>query len=330
MGRDLLDHWNTVRWEAEEAEEDDTLPAGQVPAPLRETFRRVVREKRELTAKLHVKNGAWSVVMTPLAAGDAVRGAVAVIRDVTEEFRIEKMRTDFVANVSHEIRTPLSMLQGYSEALLDDMAATPEERREMVQVIHEESQRMGRLVQDLLDLAKMEAGHLDLVLRRVDVSQLLQRIHRKYAAMAKERGIALEWTAEERLVLEQADDDRMEQVLANLLSNAIRHTPAGKAIRLSARRVAAAKGDLVELEVADEGSGIPAEDLPYIFERFYKADKARTRNGGGTGLGLAIARHLVEAHGGEIRVRSELGKGTTFTVRLPVHPAKSRRPEAGR
>lgn len=326
-GRDLLDHWNSVRWEAEEAEEDDGLATGQVPAPLRDTFRRVLREKRELTAKLHVKNGVWSVVMTPLAAGDAVRGAVAVIRDVTEEFRIEKMRSDFVANVSHELRTPLSMLQGYTEALLDDMAATPEERREMLQVIYEESQRMGRLVQDLLDLAKMEAGHLELVLRRVDVSQLLQKIHRKYAALAKERGITFEWTAEERLVLEQADEDRMEQVLGNLLSNAIRHTPAGKAIRLSARRAATPRGEMVEMEVADEGSGIPAEDLPYIFERFYKADKARRRNGGGTGLGLAIARHLVEAHGGEIHVRSEPGKGTTFTVRIPVHSVRPRRPE---
>ncbi len=330
-GRDLLKQWNTVPGEADEPGEDDGLAAAQVPAPLRETFRRVVRERSELTTKLHVKNGVWSVVMTPLTAGEALRGAVVVLRDVTEEFRIEKLRRDFVANVSHEIRTPLSMLQGYSEALLDDIAATPEERREMVQVIHEESQRMGRLVQDLLDLAKMEAGHLDLVLRRVNVSQLLQRIHRKYAALAKDRGIALEWRAEEQLVLEQADEDRMEQVLANLLSNAIRHTPPGKAIRLSARRVTAGGGDWVELEVADEGMGIPAEDLPYIFERFYKADKARKRDGGGgTGLGLAIVRHLVEAHGGEIHVRSELGKGTTFTVRIPVPAAPSRRPEAGR
>ncbi|HEY8530450.1 MAG TPA: ATP-binding protein [Paenibacillaceae bacterium] len=325
-GENLLEAWNAVTWEEAEEEEGSPLEFRHVPGPLREPFRRVIRERRELTAKLNVKNEVWSVVMTPLAGEDGVRGAVAVFRNVTEEFRTEKLRRDFVANVSHELRTPLSMLQGYSEALLDDIASTPEERRELARVIHEESRRMSRLVQDLLDLAKMEAGHVELVFRRVDVGELLQRVHRKYTALAKERGVRLECAVpEEDLVLEQADDGRLEQVLANLLSNAFRHTPAGKAIRLAARKTVSHKGEAVELEVADEGSGIPEEDLPYIFERFYKADKSRKRQqDGGTGLGLAIVRHLVEAHGGEIGVQSKVGEGTTFTVRLPVSRKKGR------
>jgi len=306
QGGHLLEEWKTVQWD----EEEGGGPYANVPGPLRETFRTVIGERRELTAKLHVRSGDE----------DAVRGAVAVLRDVTEEYRVDKMRRDFVANVSHEIRTPLSMVQGYSEALLDDISASPEERRELVQIIHEESLRLGRLVKDLLDLARMEAGHMEMTLRPVDVSQLMQRVYRKFAAIAKERGIVLERPAErDSLVLEAADNDRLEQVLTNLMDNALRHTPPGGKITLQAERQHGAKGDWLEIVVADEGQGIPPEDLPYIFERFYKADKARKRDAsGGTGLGLAIVKNLVEAHGGQISVRSEPDAGTAFTITLPV------------
>ncbi|KIL34867.1 histidine kinase [Cohnella kolymensis] len=316
QGQYLLDDWNTVDW----TDEDVSPKDGQVPGPLRETFRNVIMSGKELTAKIHVKSGVWSVVMTPLASTDSVRGAVAVLRDVTEEFRVDKMRKDFVANVSHEIRTPLSMVQGYSEALLDDIAATPEERHELVQVIHDESLRMGRLVKDLLDLARMEAGHLDMTFQTVDVNALMGRVYRKFAALAKERGIVLTRTEEDpALVLEAADADRLEQVLTNLMDNALRHTASGAGIELGARRLEGTKNGLLELSVRDEGQGIPAEDLPYIFERFYKADKARKRDiTGGTGLGLAIAKNLIVAHGGQIEARSTPGKGTTFTITLPV------------
>ena len=136
-----------------------------IPVPLIPLFEAVVDESEEAATKLHVQNGVWSVAMTPLYSSDQVRGAVAVLRNVTEEERLDKLRKDFVANVSHELRTPISMLQGYSEALLDDIPSTPEERVELVQVIHDESLRMGRLVRDLLDLARMEAGHLELSLQ---------------------------------------------------------------------------------------------------------------------------------------------------------------------
>ncbi|MFC4302745.1 HAMP domain-containing sensor histidine kinase [Cohnella boryungensis] len=316
QGKHLLEDWNSVDW----SEEDVPARDAHIPGPLRETFRNVVSSGKELTVKIHVKSGVWSVVMTPLASTDSVRGAVAVLRDVTEEFRVDKMRKDFVANVSHEIRTPLSMVQGYSEALMDDIAATPEERRELVQVIHDESLRMGRLVKDLLDLARMEAGYLEMTFQPLDVNALLSRVYRKFAALAKERQITLTKSEHDpSLTLEAGDEDRLEQVLTNLLDNALRHTPSGAAIALRASRVAGDKGDVLEIRIIDEGQGIPPEDLPYIFERFYKADKARKRGTtGGTGLGLAIVKNLIVAHEGTISAVSELGVGTTFTIQLPV------------
>jgi len=327
QGQHLLDDWYSVDWSDEDVSDRDA----NVPGPLRETFRNVISSGKELTIKVHVKSGVWSVVMTPLASTDSVRGAVAVLRDVTEEFRVDKMRKDFVANVSHDIRTPLSMVQGYSEALLDDIAATPEERRELVQVIHDESLRMGRLVKDLLDLARMEAGYFEMNFQSLDVNSLITRVYRKFSVLAKERQILLTKSAEDpALQLEAADGDRLEQVLTNLMDNALRHTSAGAAIALCAARMNGADGeDWLELKVQDEGQGIPEEDLPYIFERFYKADKARMRKStGGTGLGLAIVKNLVVAHGGTIHVVSTLGEGTTFTIMLPIAAVRKKDTEA--
>jgi two-component system sensor histidine kinase ResE len=271
----------------------------------------------------NVRNEVWSVVMTPLYARAAVRGVVAVLRDVTEEFRLDKLRKDFVANVSHELRTPLSMLQGYSEALLDDIAGSAEERKELAQVIHEESLRMGRLVRDLLDLARMEAGHIELHFRQMDVRSFMKRMHRKFAALSKEQEILMNCELpSEDLILYHVDEDRLEQVMTNLLDNAIRHTPAQAEIVMRAERHTFKGEEAVLIEIVDQGMGIPAGDLPYIFERFYKADKARTRGAtGGTGLGLSIVRNLVEAHHGAVMVKSTVGQGTTFSVLLPLKAA---------
>ncbi|WP_274364472.1 HAMP domain-containing sensor histidine kinase [Paenibacillus thermotolerans] len=304
-------------------------PRRSIPAPLYDVFRMVVEEEKEVVTKLHVGSGVWSVSMDPLYTHGTLHGAVAVLRDVTEEYRAEKMRKDFVANVSHELRTPLSMLQGYSEALLDDIASTPEERREMAQVINEESLRMGRLVKDLLDLAKIEAGRLEMNMGNVSLMPLLQRVHRKFSVLAKDQGITLRLDVDPNaaagLVLESADEDRLEQVMTNLLDNAIRHTPEGKDITVRAERAQLPGGDAVRIEIEDQGQGIPPEDFPYIFERFYKADKARTRgaSAGGTGLGLAIVKNIIDAHEGTITAKSRIGHGTTFTVTLPVAAAVS-------
>nr|WP_246627851.1 ATP-binding protein [Paenibacillus oenotherae] len=321
-GQQLLGRWNELEWLEEEREKGNRgRNRSQVPGPLFELYRTVLREGRDMTDKVHVQSGVWSVVMAPLKSNDTVRGAVAVIRDVTEETKLEKLRRDFVANVSHEIRTPLSMLQGYSEALMDDIAASPEERQELVQVIHDESLRMSRLVKDLLDLARMEAGHMEMNLIEADLESLLRRVHRKFLVYAKERGIRLQCMLPEvPLRVAAADEDRLEQVLTNLLDNALRHTHSDAEIILSARHVTLEQKRYIEVKVKDEGQGIPEGDLPYIFERFYKADKARTRGAasGGTGLGLAIVKSIVESHRGHIQAESTVGTGTTFTLLLPV------------
>lgn len=283
----------------------------------------VVAEPRELQKRIHVHNSVYSVIMTPLYTNSTVRGAVAVLRDVTEEDRLEKVRRDFVANVSHELRTPLSMMQGYSEALLDDIAVTPEEQKELVKVIHDESLRMGRLVHNLLDLARLETGRFEMKFAKVDLGELSQRVVRKFTTLCQQHNVRLECHLQqpnEQLVIQKGDPDRLEQVWTNLLDNALRHTPAGQSIQLSVFRQHDETGrEVVNVQFQDEGAGIPPEDVPYIFERFYKADKARTRSGSsGTGLGLAIVKNLVTAHHGKIDVHSEIGKGTTFSISLPV------------
>ncbi|MHA6530875.1 HAMP domain-containing sensor histidine kinase [Paenibacillus sp. BAC0078] len=321
-GQALLETWSDLSWETES--ESELYPQGagssRVPPPLRRLFDSTLHQGGDQRSQVHVRQGVWSVHMAPLYSEDSIRGAVAVLRDVTEEVKLEKMRRDFVANVSHEIRTPLSMMQGYSEALLDGMASSPEESSELVQVIHDESLRMGRLVKDLLDLARMEAGHTDMKKTQVDMGELLERMYRKFSVRAKERGIILELNASgDALLLKAADEDKLEQVLTNLLDNAFRHTPADKHISMLARSTVLEGRRFLEIDIRDEGMGIPPEDLPYIFDRFYKADKARVRGeSGGTGLGLAIVKNIVESHHGTVSASSKLGEGTTFTLRLPV------------
>lgn len=282
------------------------------PVPLYNYFHQVVREGGELVEDIPVQGRIWSLVMVPLKDREQIRGAVAVLRDMTHERKLDKMRNDFVANVSHELRTPLSMLQGYSEAIVDDIASTPEEHKELAKIIYDESVRMSKLVNDLLNLARMEAGHVELNKERVQLRPYLERIHRKFSNLAKERDIQLVLAFSTTLEEVHIDPDRMEQVLTNLIDNALRHTPAQGTVTLRVHGE-----EKLILEVSDTGRGISQEDLPFVFERFYKADKARTRGRtGGTGLGLAIAKNIVDAHGGKISVRSKLGQGTTFTIAL--------------
>lgn len=321
----LIPKWKDIDWDMDQTEELEGPFEEKVPKPLLDLFERMLQESADVSADVHVKQGVWSVHMAPLYADDDIRGAVAVLRDITEQVKLEKMRQDFVANVSHEIRTPLSMMQGYSEALLDGMAASPEESEELIQVIHDESLRMGRLVKDLLDLARMEAGHTDIQRSRLDVNELLERVYRKFFVRAKENAIELSYNKKsDDLFLEEADEDKLEQVLTNLLDNAFRHTPEGKQIRIVAERVGEGPASDLQIKIEDEGAGIPQEDIPFVFERFYKADKARVRGGAsGTGLGLAIVKSIVESHSGSIRVTSQVGEGTIFSIRLPVESHKS-------
>ncbi len=323
QGEQLLATWRGITGEPEDENISQDGAQSQVPVPLQDVFKAIAAGKKEVTTKLYVGHGVWSVVMAPLYTHGLLRGAVAVLRDFTEQDRLEKLRRDFVANVSHELRTPISMLQGYSEALIDDIASSPEERIELARVIYDESLRMGRLVQDLLDLSSLEAGRLVLQTNKLDISHFIQRVYRKFIVLARERDLTLilDLKSEDLpLVLHEADEDRLEQVLTNLLENAMRHTSAGKMIVIRGFR-SWLKGEAsIVIEVEDQGEGIAAGDLPYIFDRFFKADKARRRGDatGGTGLGLAIVKYLVEAHGGSIQCRSKIGQGTTFIVTIPV------------
>jgi two-component system sensor histidine kinase ResE len=295
--------------------DDGGTDAKRLPVQLREIMQSAVAGRSSVIQEVNVEGRAIVVTMTPLfeSDGQTIRGVVAVFRDVTEERRLDRLRKDFIANVSHELRTPLSMMQGYAEALLDEFGDDPEQRRELTSIIHDETLRMKRLVNDLLDLAQLESGHFQMNFEHTDIAALVKKVARKFQALAADREIQLTVESPDHPVLVWADEDRMEQVFTNLLDNAVRHTGPSGRVQLTV--LESDKG--VQVAVSDTGSGIPEEDIPYIWERFYKADKARTRGSSGTGLGLAITRHIVLEHGGDIKVQSKLGEGTTFTVTLP-------------
>lgn len=286
-----------------------------MPMELAALLEKAIADETEQTGELSIQGRYYVVIVSPLYTHDQknVRGAVAVIRDMTEERRLDKLRIDFVANVSHELRTPIAMLQGYSEAIIDDIAGSEEEKQEIIKIIYDESLRIGRLVNELLDLARMEAGHITLHYEKVNVGKFVQRITSKFQTIARENTIELESSVEENVYF-SLDSDRIEQVLTNLIDNAIRHTHEGGNIKV----IQSTADDGIVIKVQDNGTGIPEEDLPFVFERFYKADKARTRGKAGTGLGLAIAKNIVDAHNGRMTVQSKLDEGTTFTIFLPA------------
>lgn len=276
----------------------------------------VLELEEQLQEELEIDGVYYIILISPLySASDKVRGAVAVIRDQTEEHRLEKLRSDFIANVSHELRTPISMLQGYAEAIVDDIVQDEEEQKEIIRIIYDESQRMGRLVNDLLDLARMESGNITLYEDIRPINATFERITQKFVQRGREKDIDVSFeTAFNHEATLMIDEDRIEQVLTNLIDNAIRHTPHGGHVKVLVDQ----QVNFARIRVQDDGAGIPKEDLPYVFERFYKADKARTRGKAGTGLGLAIARNIVEAHKGRILVESTVDVGTTFMFYLPL------------
>ncbi|MBA2173830.1 HAMP domain-containing protein [Halobacillus locisalis] len=289
----------------------------RLPEPLQQLFEKVIRTEEETMTEVSLQGRSWVIIMTPLYDRFKVRGAVAVLRDMTDERRLNKLRKDFIANVSHELRTPISMLQGYSEAIVDDIAETKEDKNELAQIIHDESLRIGRLVNELLDLARMEAGHITLNKEEINMIPYMNKIIRKFHGIASEHGVELSLEMNADLGSVVFDGDRIEQVFTNLIDNAIRHTKANGFVTVS---VDEGDGDWIA-SVHDSGQGITEEDLPFVFERFYKADKSRKRDHTsqkkGTGLGLAIAKNIVEAHRGTISVHSKWEEGTTFSFRLP-------------
>ncbi|WP_339214819.1 ATP-binding protein [Ornithinibacillus sp. FSL M8-0202] len=287
----------------------------KLPKELLDTLQQVIEGEKEVIEEITLQGRTWVMIMTPLYDQAYIRGAVAVIRDMTEERRLDKLRKDFIANVSHELRTPISMLQGYSEAIVDDIAETKEEKNELAQIIYEESLRLSRLVNELLDMASMEAGHLTLKKEKVDITPYIERIFRKFQGIAAENQIEMSLAKDIQEAQAYFDPDRIEQVFTNLIDNAIRHTSEGGFVKVSVTN----DDSGLSVSVEDSGSGIPEEDLPFVFERFYKADKSRTRNKHvkGTGLGLSIAKNIVKSHRGTITVKSKLDIGTTFNFMIP-------------
>lgn len=292
----------------------------KIPAELQGYFENVLEEEQESVSEISVQGRTYVLLLTPLYTNGVIRGVVAILRDMTEERQTDKLRKDFLANVSHELRTPISLMQGYSEAIVDDIAASNEEKRELAQIIYDESLRMSRLVNELLDLARMEAGHIQLNLEKVEIGDYVNRVAKKFRTVAADQNIHLDLSLNNQTELVFLDPDRMEQVLTNLIDNAIRHSASGDSITITLDELS---NEFI-IYVKDEGSGIPEEDVPFIFERFYKSDKARTRKKEvkGTGLGLSIAKHIVEAHKGRISVQSHENEGTKFTITLPKNPNK--------
>jgi len=291
------------------------LAGSPVPDELIELFQTVMKEETEMTVSFEREGRFYIIIVSPLLEQEEQIGAVAVLRDMTEAQQLEKMRADFVANVSHELRTPLVMLQGYSEAIVDGMTESDEATKEFASIIYDESQRLSRLVNDLLDLARMEAGYQELRIEAIETVSFAQRVIKKFKQMGRDKQVTFSVSGPN--ITFDADPDQMEQVLTNLLGNALRYTENGEIkIKIDEDR------ENITLSVIDSGDGIPEEDLPFVFDRFYKADKARTRGKTGTGIGLAIVANVVRAHGGEVEVDSRLGEGATFRIRLPKKQRK--------
>ena len=255
---------------------------------------------------------------------------VLVFHDITELRRLEKIRKDFVANVSHELRTPLTSIKGYVEALLDGAKDDPAASTKFLDIILKQSDRLNLIIEDLLELSKIESGRVSFKEEPLDLRAIIDRMLSMMKPIADKKGHRLVSFVDGTLPPMAGDEDRLVQVLTNLLDNAIKYTPQNGTITVAAHLVpeqndGAPLGQTVELTVTDTGIGIPEQDRPRVFERFYRVDKARSRELGGTGLGLAIVKHIVEGHGGQVWVEANQPRGSRFVVRLPIS-TKARMP----
>ncbi len=275
----------------------------------------VLRNGLPLERKVSLSGSAYSVSLSAVVdQRTGGQGAVLVWQDITESERLEEMRRDFVANVSHEMRTPIGVVRGYTEALQDGLAESQEEHEEMLAIMQEELDRVEQLITDLLQLARIDAGQIRMDLEPLAPGPLMQHMARKLAPLCDETGSRITVSLPPELPLVLADGDRVEQVLVNLVENALRYSPRGSEVTLRAR----AEADHLVIVVQDQGPGIPPEERPLVWERFYRSDKAHSRKKGGTGLGLAIVRGIVAAHGGQVWVDDAPGGGSLFCFTLPL------------
>jgi two-component system phosphate regulon sensor histidine kinase PhoR len=242
----------------------------------------------------------------------AVTGVVAVLHDVSRVKQLEEVRRQFVANVSHELRTPLSIFHGYLETLIETKNLPAKETAGYLRIMSKHSRRLQLLLDDLLILARLEARTDPLDIQPLSLELFLEKILEEWEPRLREKHVSLEVAPEVATI--PADPFRLEQVIGNLLENSIKYSPPGADIAIRAYPA----GERVELRVEDTGVGIPPADLPHVFERFYRVEKARSREAGGTGLGLSIVKHIIGLHGGEVRAESTFGKGTAIVIHLPM------------
>jgi two-component system phosphate regulon sensor histidine kinase PhoR len=250
----------------------------------------------------------------PLGLGPGAPGVLLVVHDVTELRRLERVRSEFVANVSHELRTPLTCIKGYLETLLDGALDDRTHARRFLEVAGTHAERLDRLIDDLLELSNIESGRVTLAPMRLDLGDVVTSVAAMFERQAAQKTQGIDRSVPPGLSV-RADRDRLVQILVNLVDNAVKFTPEGGRIRIEA---GPAPDGRVEVRVQDTGIGIPSTELPRLTERFYRVDRTRSREVSGTGLGLAIVKHLVQAHGGELRIESELGHGTTVSFTVPA------------
>jgi len=281
---------------------------------LHESFRGVIALGQERVEELQLHAPKEKTVLThwvPLMENGVLTGVVAVFHDISDIRQLEKIRRDFVANVSHELRTPVTIIKGYAETLLAGALENPQQATRFVNIMYSHADRLAALIQDLLTLSQLESGTIALESRSVSVHDIAEHVVALLEQKIRERRISVDISGLAGAPGILADPGRLEQVIVNLLDNAVKYTAAGGSVSLTA----AAEEDRVTVAVKDTGIGIPARDLPRIFERFYRVDSARSREEGGTGLGLSIVKHIVQQQGGTVSVESS-GQGSTFYVTL--------------
>jgi two-component system, OmpR family, phosphate regulon sensor histidine kinase PhoR len=284
----------------------------QVNKLVEEIFMTENRVRRQILLPHRIERKHYEVYGAPIIGqNDEWKGIIVVFHDITELKNLEQMRKDFVANVSHELKTPITSIKGFSETLLDGAMQDTEALKSFLEIILAESDRLQSLIQDLLELSKIEKHGFELSLEKQEMPALIGEVLPILKDKAEKKEITIHTSFESRGEAE-IDPYRLKQVFINLISNAIVYTPKGGDVTISVTEDA----KKVHVSIKDNGMGITEEELPRIFERFYRVDKARSRNSGGTGLGLAIVKHIIEAHEGDIEVDSEVNKGTTFTVSL--------------
>jgi two-component system phosphate regulon sensor histidine kinase PhoR len=269
-------------------------------------------ESREISLLLPEEK-ILMVHATPVIHEGKAEGTVLVFHDITELRRLERVRKDFVANVSHELRTPVSSIKGYAETLLEGALENKKDAKEFAQIIHSNAERLARLIDDLLSLSRIESAKLSLNLKPQEVKHIAERVIFELGEQLKEKSLTVSLDIVDDIPKILADENRIAQVLLNLIDNSIKYTSPGGRILIFASQ----EGEFVKTDVTDTGIGISEEHIPRLFERFYRVDKARSRELGGTGLGLSIVKHIVQAHGGEVSVQSIEGKGSTFSFTIP-------------